>query len=97
MKINFFQKILLIAALLLMTFLYAHYERKQFYGANDGALTAHVLKELPDFTVIGSNPVKEIKSKEFLEGARGVFVHIWGTWCAPCEKEMPEFLTYAEK
>lgn len=97
MKINFFQKVLLIAALLGVTFLYGHYERKQFYGASDGALSTPVLKELPDFTVIGSNPVVEIKSKDFLAGSTGAFVHIWGTWCGPCEKEMPEFLQYAAR
>lgn len=97
MKINFFHKVLLITALLALTFAYAFYERKQFYGASDGALSAPVLKTLPDFAVNTIEPVVEIKSRDFLVGSRGVFVHIWGTWCGPCEKEMPEFLQYAAK
>lgn len=96
MKLNFFQKILLIAALLGLTFLYGSYERKVFYGSSADN-SAPVLKVLPDFNVtnVASNEV--IKSNDFLAGSPGVFVHIWGTWCAPCEKEMPEFLTYAGK
>lgn len=97
MKINFFQKIILVAALLAVTFLYAQYERKQFYGSNSGELNAPVLKVIPEFKVTNVANMQEINSTEFLKGSNGVFVHIWGTWCAPCEKEMPEFLTYASK
>lgn len=97
MKLNFFHKVLLIAALLGLTFIYAQYERKQFYGRSDGAIDAPVLKELPAFQVndVASNEI--IKSNEFAASSKGTFVHIWGTWCAPCEKEMPEFLSYAAK
>lgn len=97
MKIHFFQKVLLIAVLLLGTFIYARYERKQFYGSNLSEAGAPVLKSLPDFNVINVVDKSVIKSNDFLVGSRGVFVHIWGTWCAPCEKEMPEFLSYAAK
>lgn len=96
MKLNFFQKCLLIVALLGLTFLYASYERKVFYGSSADN-SAPVLKVLPEFNVtdVGSNAV--IKSSDFVAGSAGAFVHIWGTWCAPCEKEMPEFLSYAGK
>jgi cytochrome c biogenesis protein CcmG/thiol:disulfide interchange protein DsbE len=97
MKLNFFQKILLITALLGLTFLYGQYEKKKFYGASSGEASAPVLKVLPDFNVVGVETQTQIKSNDFLIGSRGAFVHIWGTWCAPCEKEMPEFLAYAEK
>jgi cytochrome c biogenesis protein CcmG/thiol:disulfide interchange protein DsbE len=97
MKIHFFQKILLIAALLGVTFLYGQYEKKKFYGDTSGEANAPVLKVLPDFKVVSVETQSEIKSKEFIAGSSGAFVHIWGTWCAPCEKEMPEFLSYAEK
>lgn len=97
MKIHFFQKVLLIAVLLLGTFIYARYERKQFYGSSTSEAGAPVLKSLPEFNVINVVDKSVIKSNGFLVGSRGVFVHIWGTWCAPCEKEMPEFLSYAAK
>jgi thiol-disulfide isomerase/thioredoxin len=98
MKLNFFQKVLLIVVLLIGTFLYANYERKKFYGNETASVDAPVLKILPDFNVTSSKDKSIIvNSKKFLERSNGVFVHIWGTWCAPCEKEMPEFLEYAAK
>jgi cytochrome c biogenesis protein CcmG/thiol:disulfide interchange protein DsbE len=97
MKLHFFNKILLIASLLLGTYLFAKYERRQYYGNNSVETGAPVLKHLPDFNVINVVDKSVIKSSEFLTGSRGVFVHIWGSWCAPCEKEMPEFLQYAAK
>jgi cytochrome c biogenesis protein CcmG/thiol:disulfide interchange protein DsbE len=96
MKLNFFQKILLIITLLGFTILYANYERKVFYGSSADS-SEPVLKVLPDFNVTNVKSNEVIKSNDFLDGSTGVFVHIWGTWCAPCEKEMPEFLSYAAK
>ena len=26
-----------------------------------------------------------------------MFVHFWGTWCAPCEAELPEFVNFIQK
>lgn len=97
MKLKFFHKILLIVALLGLTFLYGIYEKKKFYGDSSGEAGAPVLKVLPDFSVVDVKTQGAIKSNDFLTGSRGAFVHIWGTWCAPCEKEMPEFLSYAAK
>lgn len=97
MKLNFFHKVLLIVALLGLTFLFAQYERKKFYGQSDGAIDAPVLKELPAFQVTDIASGTIIKSNDFAASSKGAFVHIWGTWCAPCEKEMPEFLSYASK
>lgn len=96
MKLNFFQKILLIVALLGLTFLYARYEKKVFYGSSADS-SAPVLKVLPEFNVTNVESMAVIKSSDFVAGSTGAFVHIWGTWCAPCEKEMPEFLSYAAK
>jgi len=97
MKLHFIQKLLIVFALLGLTVLYAYYERNKFYGSQSSEITAPVLKELPSFNVVGMNIPGLINSKEFAKDSQGAFVHIWGTWCAPCEKEMPEFLTYAEK
>ena len=96
MKLNFFQKVLLIVALLGLTFLYGVYEKRVYYGSHANS-SAPVLKVLPDFNVTNVSTGENIKSSDFVASSDGAFVHIWGTWCAPCEKEMPEFLTYAEK
>jgi cytochrome c biogenesis protein CcmG/thiol:disulfide interchange protein DsbE len=97
MRINsFFSKLLLIFSMLLLTYLYAQYERKKYYSFGENSSSELVLKQLPNFDSVEASTGKSVNSKEFLKGSSGVFVHIWGTWCAPCEKEMPEFLKYAE-
>lgn len=82
--------------MLLLTYLYAQYERKKYYSFGENSSNELVLKQLPNFDSVEVSTGKPVNSKEFLKGSSGVFVHIWGTWCAPCEKEMPEFLKYAE-
>ena len=83
-------------ALLGLTFLYAIYEKQVYYGTHANS-SAPVLKVLPEFSVSSVATGEVIKSSDFVAASNGTFVHIWGTWCAPCEKEMPEFLTYADK
>lgn len=97
MRINsFFSKLLLIFLVLLMTYLYAQYERKKYYSYGENSPSELVLKQLPNFNSVEVSTDKTINTTELLKGTRGLFVHIWGTWCAPCEKEMPEFLKYAQ-
>lgn len=96
MRFNIFTKFLIIFALLFLTYLYANYERQKYF-TDDSAENIHVLKELPNLSVVAVGSNERIQAHEFVKGSKGVFVHVWGTWCAPCEKEMPEFLGYAEK
>lgn len=42
--------------------------------------------DAPNFTLVDMNGV-EHKLSDY-EG-QGVFLNFWGTWCKPCEKEMP--------
>lgn len=95
MKLHFFHKLLIIALVLGFTFVYSYYEKNKYY--NDQRSQEYVLKELPNFNVknIGSDSL--INSREFATSSAGLFVHLWGTWCAPCETEMPDFLEYARK
>lgn len=78
-----------------MTYFYAQYEKTKYYttGVIDNEL---VLKTLPDFNTIEIPSGNTINTYDYLKGSTGLFVHIWGTWCAPCEKEMPDFLKYAD-
>jgi thiol-disulfide isomerase/thioredoxin len=78
-----------------MTFFYAQYEKNKYYSSNS-TQNELVLKTLPDFNVVDIVSGSMVNSYEFVKGTNGIFVHIWGTWCGPCEKEMPEFLKYAE-
>ncbi|WP_369900403.1 thiol-disulfide oxidoreductase ResA [Bacillus manliponensis] len=47
---------------------------------------AQIGEEAPNFAVTDLNG-NEIELKD-LRG-KGVFLNFWGTWCKPCEKEMP--------
>lgn len=96
MRINsFFSTLLLIFAVLGLTYIYAQYEKKKYYSSSHTE-NELVLKTLPSFNSADVASGNKINSYDFIKGSNGLYVHIWGTWCAPCEKEMPEFLKYAE-
>ena len=97
MKLSFFSKILIIIAFVSLSYLYALYEKQKYFSSEDSSSIALVLKELPTISVYTLDAKKIIIAKNTIGKSSGVFVHVWGTWCAPCEKEMPEFLAYAEK
>ena len=97
MRINsFLFKILIILLLIGSVFIYAKYQRNLYYSSDLSQENTYTLKKVPNFevTVIPTNKV--INSINLLKSSNGLFVHIWGTWCGPCEKEMPELLKYAE-
>ncbi len=97
MRLNsFISKLILIFVVLLLTYFYAQYEKKKYYSYGDNSSNELVLKKLPDFNSIEVVSGKKINSYELMKEGSGLFVHIWGTWCGPCEKEMPEFLKYAQ-
>lgn len=54
--------------------------------------------DAPDF-ILQTLDGKEVRLSE-LKG-KGVFLNFWGTWCKPCEKEMPymenQYSKYKEK
>lgn len=54
-----------------------------------------ILKEFPDFKASEIGTGKEINKENLLAGeSQLVMVHFWGTWCAPCEVELPEYVDF---
>jgi thiol-disulfide isomerase/thioredoxin len=57
-----------------------------------------VLAKIPssEFTTLEGAP---FKIDEFYESQRPglVVVHYWGTWCAPCEAELPELMSFIKR
>lgn len=96
MRVHFFTKIALIIVAAMLVFAYALYEKNKYYNAEGSASHEFALKKLPEFNSLVVATGETISSYDHLKGANGLFVHIWGTWCAPCEKEMPDFLKYAQ-
>ena len=93
MGISTQSKLIVILSIMLVTFFYAHYQKsiyKDFFLIKNDP----ILKKLPPLVV------KDIKDKNFdirslTETGTGGLVHFWGTWCAPCEEELPSFINLA--
>ena len=88
-------KLFTIIAILSVTFLYADYERKKVVKLKESSGT-YVLQNLPDFelSLLKDGPTNSL---EVLKNSNALMVHFWGTWCAPCEVEFPDLLTFAKK
>ena len=99
------KRFLIIGATLVVAFFYAHwcYETVQIQR---GGLSAElgskneglVLKQLPDTsfkTLDGEDQSLRQIAKDSKE--KSLFIHFWGTWCAPCEAEFPELLKFIRK
>lgn len=94
-----FYRILIIVLLVVLTVVYSIYHKNslesQLAVNND---TASVLKQLPEaqlsnleqgpFDLHGFYKENEVEL---------LVVHFWGTWCAPCEAELPDLLTFMKR
>ncbi len=55
-----------------------------------------ILTRLPDFDFKDLKTAQTLRSDSFLNSSsNGLFVHFWGTWCAPCAVEFPQLLKFA--
>jgi peroxiredoxin len=83
--------ILLILGAAIAYTLYANFTK-------DDDKTVEIGKVAPDFALVDLNGEKHQLSDY---KGQGVFLNFWGTWCKPCEKEMPyinnQYLQYKEQ
>lgn len=70
--------LVLLAAAVAYT-LYANFTKDKLKAVNVGS-------KAPDFALVDLNGQKH-KLSDYK--GQGVFLNFWGTWCKPCEKEMP--------
>jgi len=89
-----FNRILIIAVLLIATIGYSIYSKKSFESklVKDEAQSL-ILKSLPktQFTTL-ENEVVDLHKYMEDEKVELLAIHFWGTWCGPCEAELPELL-----
>jgi cytochrome c biogenesis protein CcmG/thiol:disulfide interchange protein DsbE len=94
--LTFTQKVFVIIAVISATFLYSAYE-KSIYDQFVNKAPSLILKEMPEFTAVNVETNEPISKESFANDGKAVIVHFWGTWCAPCEAELPSFMSLAKK
>jgi thiol-disulfide isomerase/thioredoxin len=98
MKIS--TKVFSLSLIFAFTLVYSVWHKRKIddLAAKSGEL---IIRELPKSSVElfshSLEPVKKPSLASLLEGTNGLVVHFWGTWCAPCEAELPEFVKFSEK
>lgn len=88
-------RILSVAILLMLTLLYSNYQKNILLKYNNAG-DYLILKELPKLDLVTVYDNKLLTTHEiYTPDTKGVFVHLWATWCAPCEAELPYFIKFA--
>ena len=79
---------------MLVFFAYAHYTRHAYQNL---LVTSDepILKKLPDIVITNLKNNKDFSTTTLMDKGQGGLIHFWGTWCAPCEEELPSFIRLA--
>jgi cytochrome c biogenesis protein CcmG, thiol:disulfide interchange protein DsbE len=87
----------ILVTIISLTLLYSFYQ-KQHLSYLETPTKEYILERLPSFNAVDVFKNEKI-STELLQSKKypGLVVHFWGTWCAPCEAELPTFIAFAAK
>lgn len=97
-------RILLIISIMALTAGYALYQKKNLEShLAPSTKSEAVLAKLPTHTIFEALDGSPFSLDDFYQrlAPKLVVLHYWGTWCGPCEAELPELLSlikrYADK
>lgn len=92
----------IILAIMVATFGYAYYQHR-YYQHFFEVKNDPILKTLPSVVIKNLKDKRDFNTQSLVDdddrggrGPRGGLVHFWGTWCAPCEDELPSFIRLAK-
>ena len=89
-------RIIVILAIIAATVGYSVYQKKSLQSQLTGK-TESILAKLPQgmFETLDGQPFDP--HSLFNERTGLLVVHYWGTWCGPCEAELPELLAFIKR
>ena len=94
--IPFLTKIGIVAMIMAMTLTYSIVQKRKIYSI--ASSEGPILQRLPILNLQNFYDKTPINNKTlFTEGNPLTLVHFWGTWCGPCEAELPEFIEFVKK
>ncbi len=74
------------------------FQKKLVWNKSDEVRVSNILTRLPEIEWKGlGSRGDSIKSTDYLLSSAGLVVHFWGTWCGPCEAELPTFVEFASR
>ncbi len=92
-------KIIIVLSLLMVVVsytLYTKYTINKYFSKNQTEISKPLLQQMPDISIYDLKGTK-VSTATFNKGPKGYYVHIWGTWCGPCETEFGVLLDFAKK
>lgn len=95
-SIPFTFKLSIIALIMASTLAYSLLQKRKIdeLTSSDNHI---ILKTIPEFELPGMFGQPTITESNIFDGGyEAVLVHFWGTWCAPCEAELPDFLEFVK-
>lgn len=93
---TFATKIFSIVLIIALTVAYSMYEKSKITALDSSGKL--VLQELPEIKLADLEGNMAFTKQSLIDqDTRGLMVHFWGTWCAPCEAELPSFMKLADR
>ncbi len=94
--IHFFTKLGIVCSIMAFTLIYSIYQKRSIQKLTSSL--GPILQKLPSFQLKEFQEDAVISSDNLFQGGNKLaMVHFWGTWCAPCEVELPSFIELAKK